>query len=192
MGRWTMSHSDEQAVRDGVRAMLRLAGDDPDRPGLIDTPDRVLRAWGELTSRPGDPFDLLSTQFDERADALIGVGPMFFASTCEHHLLPFTGHAWFAYIPKAGRVVGLSKIPRLIEHFARRPQVQERLARQIVEAFAEHVDCDAVGITMRAVHTCSALRGVRTEAPMTTSALLGAFRTEPEARAEYLAFTGGR
>jgi GTP cyclohydrolase I len=184
--------NDEDTVILGVRAMLRLAGDDPDRPGLVDTPERVLKAWREMTARPGDPFDLLSTQFDEGADEMVGVGPMPFSSVCEHHLLPFTGHAWFAYIPKAGRVVGLSKIPRLIDHYARRPQVQERLTRQVVEAFAQHVDCDAAGMHVRAVHTCSSLRGVRTEAPMTTSALIGAFRTEPEARAEFLAFIGGR
>lgn len=180
---------DEQCAVLGVRSLLRLAGRDPDEPELRDTPDRVLRAWRELTSAPGDPAELLGRQFESDVDELVGVGPMEFSSICEHHLLPFTGHAWFAYIPK-GSVVGLSKVPRLVEHFARRPQLQERMTQQIVECFVHHVECDAAGLLVRAVHSCSTLRGARTMAPMTTAVLHGAFRHEPEARAEFYAFVG--
>jgi GTP cyclohydrolase I len=105
---------------------------------------------------------------------------------CEHHLLPFTGHAWVGYVPNGNGVVGLSKIPRLVEHFARRPQVQERLTGQITAALDEHIEPLGAACTIRAVHSCATMRGVRTEAPMTTSSLTGVFLTEPEARAEFL------
>lgn len=179
----------EADVLAGVRAMLRLAGEDPDREGLLDTPGRFLRAWLELTSRPGDPEDLLAVMFDDAGpvDEMVVVGPVAFTSLCEHHLLPFTGQAFIAYIPTTG-VVGLSKLPRLLEHYARRPQVQERLTRQIVDAIEAYVPNQGAACLIRATHTCASMRGVRKEAPMTTTALTGSFREDPAARAEFLAY----
>ena len=173
---------------EGVRALLRLAGEDPNRPGLLDTPARYLRAWQEMTQRPGDPDKLLAVIFDDAGpvDQMVAVGPVAFTSLCEHHLLPFTGHAWVAYIPQAG-VVGLSKIPRLLEHYARRPQVQERLTEQVAQAIVDRVPCQGVGVLLRAVHSCASMRGVRAEAPMTTSSLHGAFRDDERTRQEFLA-----
>lgn len=178
----------EAAVRDGVRAMLRLAGEDPDREGLTDTPSRFLKAWLEMTARPGDPEDLLAVMFDDAGpvDEMVVVGPVAFTSVCEHHLLPFTGHAVIAYIPTSG-VVGLSKLPRLLEHYARRPQVQERLTRQITDALSALVPNQGTACLIRATHTCASMRGVRKEAPMTTTSLTGLFRDDPAARAEFLA-----
>lgn len=173
-------------VRDGVRAQLILAGLDPEHPSVVDTPERVLRAWLELTAAPGDPATILGSTFDaEGADAMIVVGPMPFASLCEHHLLPFTGVATFAYIP-TNRIIGLSKIPRLLHHYALRPQVQERLTHQVIQTFTTHIECRGAGLQLTATHTCAALRGVRTHSPMTTTALHGALRNEPDARAEFL------
>lgn len=174
----------------GVRALLRIAGDDPDRAGLLDTPARVVRAWREQTDRPGDPERLLAVMFDDAGpvDEMVAVGPIPFASVCEHHLLPFTGHAHIAYIPTGG-VVGLSKLPRLLHHFARRPQVQERLTRQITEALDQHVPSLGSACTITANHACATLRGVKTPAPMTTTSLTGLFKEDPSARTEFLAYT---
>jgi GTP cyclohydrolase I len=142
-----------------------------------------------MTSQPGDPATLLATTFDDAGpvDQLVGFGPIEFASICEHHLLPFTGLAWVAYIPD-GRVIGLSKVARLIEHYARRPQVQERLTGQITAALDKHVASLGSACQIRATHTCASMRGVRKETPMTTSSLTGAFRTDLAAREEYLSF----
>lgn len=183
---------DWDQVRRGVRAMLRLAGRDPDEPGLIDTPDRVLRSWLEQTARPGDPAHLLAVQFDATSyDEMVLVGPIPLASVCEHHLLPFTGHAWVGYIPNGGGVVGLSKIGRLVDHFARRPQMQERLTAQIAETLADHLEPQGVGVVLRATHTCMTLRGVQKPGSlMTTSSMLGALRDDPAARAEFLRLAG--
>lgn len=181
------------AIREGVRAMLEVAGRDPDDPELVATPDRVLRAWLELTAAPGNPAELLGTTFAADSSGMVVVGPISFVSVCEHHLLPFTGHAWVGYIPGDGRVVGLSKLPRLVEHYARRPQMQERLGQQIVDALVYHLDPVGAGCLIRAEHACMTMRGVRAAgAAMTTSALAGALLHEPEARAEFLAQCGGR
>jgi GTP cyclohydrolase I len=174
----------------GVRALLRLAGEDPDRDGLVDTPRRVVEAFRELTAAPGKPAELLGTVFDAdySVDELIAVGPVPFVSLCEHHLLPFTGHAWIAYLPGERGIVGLSKLPRLLDHYALRPQVQERLTTQVVEAMVEHLEPDAAGCIIHATHTCLSLRGVRKQgAVMVTSAMRGKLRTVPELRAELLA-----
>lgn len=173
----------------GVRALLRLAGRDPDSPGVADTPKRVLKAWLELTSAPGNPATLLATTFGDAPtyDELIAVGPVPFASVCEHHLLPFTGHAWVGYIPNGGGVVGLSKMARLVEHFARQPQIQERLTAQITQALTEHLNPLGAACVIRATHSCMTMRGVRTHgAAMTTSSMLGAFRDNTDARAEFM------
>jgi GTP cyclohydrolase I len=176
-------------VEAGVIAMLELAGEDVGRPGLLRTPRRFLEAWLELVARPGDPSALLATTFDDAGpvDQMVGFGPIEFASVCEHHLLPFVGSAWVAYLPE-GRVIGLSKIPRLVEHYARRPQVQERLTGQITAAIDKYVTGLGSACQIRATHTCATMRGVRKETPMTTSSLTGGFRTDLAAREEYLAF----
>ena len=178
----------------GVRALLELMGDDPDRDGVVDTPARVVKAYLELAARPGDPDVLLGKQFDvEHTDEMIVVGPVQFTSLCEHHLLPFTGEAWVAYVPgPGGKVVGLSKIPRLLMHYAARPQVQERLTGQITAALEEHLRPLGAACLIRSTHACMSLRGVKaTGASMTTSSLTGIFRMG-EARNEFLTITDRR
>lgn len=181
---------DVAAAREGVRAMLRLAGLDPNSPGVADTPSRVVKAWLEQTSAPGDPGELLSVKFTDAPhyDEMVSVGPVAFASVCEHHLLPFTGHAWVGYIPNGGGVVGLSKLARLVEHYARQPQIQERLTSQITDALVEHLDPKGAACVIRATHTCMTVRGVKKPGSvMTTSSMLGLMREDGPARAEFMA-----
>lgn len=182
---------DIQAAMAGVRALLRLVGEDPDRPGLKDTPARMVKAFAELCSRPGDPAEFLTRVFDDAdapVDQMIAVGPIEFTSVCEHHLLPFAGRAWLAYIPTSD-VLGLSKLPRLLEHYARRPQVQERLTSQVGKTLEAAVPNAGVAVTLNADHSCASMRGVKRAAPMTTSYLTGAFRTDPATRGEFFALT---
>lgn len=190
----TGTATDEAAAVAGIRALLRLIGEDPDRPGLEDTPRRVINAYRELCTPPdGDVAHHLARTFqpDGPIDSMIAVGPIDFTSVCEHHLLPFTGHAWVAYLP-AGRVVGLSKIPRTVHHYAKRPQIQERLTQQITTALDTHLDTNGSACVIRSAHSCMSLRGVRaTGASMVTSSLTGAFRDDPAARAEFMALTHG-
>jgi GTP cyclohydrolase IA len=182
---------DEDYVKAGIRALLRLMGEDPNREGLVKTPERVLKAYRDLTSRPGNPAELLSVQFgDEPADEMIVVGPISFTSICEHHLLPFTGSAWVAYIPTDSKVVGLSKLARLVDHFAKRPQVQERLTRQVVNAIGEHLSPEGAACVVRATHACLSLRGAsKVGSLMTTSALTGILKHDAKARAEFMEFS---
>jgi GTP cyclohydrolase I len=177
----------------GVEALLRLVGVDPDGPGVAETPERAVQALMQMCDRPGDPAVILGRTFadvDYPSDQMVAVGPIDVASVCEHHLLPFTGSAWVAYIPTADRVVGLSKLARLVDHFARRPQVQERLTNDIAGALMEHLEPEGVGVVIRATHTCMSLRGVRKPgADTVTSVLLGAFRDDPATRSEFIALT---
>lgn len=179
----------------GIRALLELVGEDPDREGLIETPARVIRAYTELAARPGDPQALLSRIFKDvtyPTDEIVAVGPIPFTSLCEHHLLPFTGTAWVGYLPSERGVVGLSKLPRLVDHFAMRPQVQERLTTQITDCLVEYLDPEAAGCIIHATHTCMSLRGVKKiGAVMVTSVLRGRFKTDDAMRAEFLALTRG-
>lgn len=184
----------EEQAKDGVRALLTLMGRDPDDPGVLDTPARVVKAYRELAASPGDPAVLLSRIFndvDYPTDEMIAVGPIPFTSLCEHHLLPFTGHAWVAYLPgEIGTVVGLSKLARLVDHYAMRPQVQERLTTQIADALEEHLTPRGAGCIVTASHTCMSLRGVKKlGAEMVTSVLRGEFKTDPAMRGEFLAMT---
>jgi GTP cyclohydrolase I len=185
----------ELTAMDGIAALLRLMGEDPDREGLRDTPARVVKAYVEMADRPGDPATLLGKVFNDvtyPTDEMIVVGPIEFVSMCEHHLLPFTGTAWVAYIPSSAGVVGLSKIPRLVEHFAHRPQVQERLTTQIADTLVEHLTPAGAACVVSSSHSCMALRGVRKpDAKMVTSVLRGAFKDKPEARQEFLALARG-
>lgn len=169
---------------DAVRDLLALIGEDPDREGLVDTPSRVVRAWLELTAGyEQDPAAILATTFAERADEMVLVRDVPFASVCEHHMLPFHGTVTVGYLPR-DRVVGLSKIPRLIECYARRLQVQERMTTQIADAMMEHLSPLGVGVLVTGYHSCMAMRGVQKHGEMVTSSLLGKFRDE--ARAEFL------
>jgi GTP cyclohydrolase I len=188
-----MGMNDDETFLHGIRALLRIMGEDPDRDGLVETPARVLAAYRELARRPGDPKALLGTVFKDVAyptDELIAVGPIPFTSLCEHHLLPFSGTAWIGYLPSEYGVVGLSKLPRLLDHYAQRPQVQERLTTQVADALMEHLNPAAAGCIVLAHHSCMSLRGVRKDgAKMVTSVLRGAFRTDDTLRAEFLALT---
>lgn len=176
------------AAEGGIDALIRLIDPDPDRPGLRETPQRVVRAMLEYAARgQTEVADILATRFEEDCDEVVLVGPIEFTSLCEHHLMPFHGVGHIAYIPDGHRVVGLSKLPRLLDHFARRPQVQERLTRQVADALVEHLQPVGVGVVLVASHTCMTMRGARKPgAAMTTSATRGAFRDEPSARAELL------
>lgn len=177
-------------ARMGVRALLWLAGEDPDRPGLVDTPRRVVDAWLEMTARPGDPAELLARTFDDvgEVEGMVRVGPVRFVSVCEHHLLPFTGVVHLGYVPVPGKVVGLSKLPRLVDHYARRPQVQERLTRQLADAVMLHLDADGVAVRVEGVHACTVLRGARCAgAAMVTAVHRGALAGDP-LRGEFAAW----
>lgn len=175
-----------------VATLLRHIGEDPARDGLRDTPRRVVKAWAEMTiGYAQDPADVLGVQFaqDDPYTGIIALRGVPFASLCEHHILPFTGTADIAYIPgPSNRIVGLSKLARLVDIYARRLQVQERLTVQIVEALETHLTPKASACVIRADHTCMSIRGVAKNASgMVTSELRGAFMDDPRARAELMA-----
>ncbi len=175
-------------IRDAVREILTHIGEDADREGLRGTPDRVARMYDELTvGYHTDPIKLVNNAlFDVDYDEMVIVKDIDFYSLCEHHMLPFYGRAHVAYIPD-GRVVGLSKIPRIVEMFARRLQVQERMTRQIAEFIQEVIHPQGVAVVLEAAHMCSMMRGVKkANAIMTTSARLGEFRDCPKCRAEFM------
>lgn len=174
---------------DAVVRLLSYIGEDPSRPGLVDTPDRVLRALTEMTlGYELDPAQILERQFPDAYDEMVVVRGIEFYSMCEHHMLGFNGTATVAYIPTPGRgVVGLSKLARLVDAFAQRLQVQERLTMQIADAINEHLTPQGVGVVLTARHSCMGCRGVKKPtAEMVTSALRGIMRWNPEARAEFL------
>jgi GTP cyclohydrolase I len=177
------------AATEAVTTILRFIGEDPSRDGLADTPERVLRAWREMTSGYGDdPAEILARTFDETSDEMVVLRNISFHSTCEHHLLPFYGEVSVGYLP--GKVVGISKLARLVDCFARRLQIQERLTRQIAESIEEHLDARGVGVIVRAHHLCMGCRGVRQQnTEMVTSSMLGTLRSDPMARAEFLRLT---
>jgi len=175
---------------DHVVALLREIGEDPDRDGLRDTPARVLRMLRERTTGyDADVGALLSVTFAETHDSLVVVRRVPFASLCEHHLLPFLGHCTVGYVPRDG-VVGLSKLARLVEVYARRLQVQERMTDQIAQALVDHLRPLAVGVLVEARHTCMSIRGVERDAPMITSDLRGLLRERSDLRAEFMALAG--
>ena len=175
------ANADTATALAGIRALLRLMGENPDRPGLTGTPARVVKAYLELAARPGNPGHDLATVFSDidHPHTPVIVGPIPFVSLCEHHLLPFTGTAWVAYVPTLGRVVGLSKLPRTVHHFAARPQVQERLTQQIADALTEHLDPTGVAVLVRGEHSCMSLRGAKTPGTMETSDLRGSLNANP-------------
>jgi GTP cyclohydrolase I len=176
-----------QAIEQAVRTILEAVGEDPDRPGLVDTPRRVARMYLEMfAGLKVDPSRHLRVTFPESYDEVVLVRDISFTSMCEHHLLPFTGVAHVAYIPN-GRVTGLSKLARVVEEIARRPQVQERMTEQIAELMERELETKGVAVVIKAEHSCMAIRGVRKVGTQTvTSALRGLFKTNPSTRAEIM------
>jgi len=175
-----------------IRTLLAELGEDPDREGLAGTPDRVRRMYAELTDGyRTDPETLLNdAAFDVDYDEMVVVRDIEFYSLCEHHLLPFFGKAHVGYLP-SGRVIGLSKIPRAVDMFAHRLQVQERLTQQVATFLMERLEPKGVACVIEATHLCTVMRGVRKqEATMVTSAMLGTFRRDARTRAEFLTFIG--
>ena len=178
-----------------VRELLLACGENPDRPGLRDTPDRVARAYREMfAGLYSDPDDVLSTTFDEGHDELVLVKDIPMYSTCEHHLVPFHGAAHVGYIPGSnGRVTGLSKLARVVDLYAKRPQVQERLTGQVADALMRKLDPRGVIVVIEAEHLCMAMRGIRKPgATTTTSAVRGQFKTNAPSRAEALSLIRSR
>jgi GTP cyclohydrolase I len=175
-------------IERAVREILLAVGEDPDREGLVKTPNRVARSYAELMAGlRTDPKAHLKTVFHERYDEVVILRDIEFHSLCEHHLLPFTGRAHVAYLP-GGKVVGLSKLARLVEGYARRPQVQERLTTQIADALMEELAPTGAACVIEAVHTCMTIRGAKKPGSvMVTSALRGQFKDCPMSRAEILA-----
>lgn len=170
----------------GVKMILRALGEDPERDGLKDTPRRVIKSLKEMTTGYfEDPKNILGTTFDVPYDEMVILKDIPFVSMCEHHMLAFRGIAAVGYIP-TGRVVGLSKLARVVDTFAKRLQVQERLTSEIAAAIEEHVAASGVGVVIKSHHTCMSNRGVKKEGEMVTSVMLGSFRNEPETRAEFL------
>lgn len=179
-------------IERAVREILISVGEDPDREGLKKTPSRVARAYQELMAGlRSDPRRHLQTIFHESYQEIVLLRDIEFHSLCEHHLLPFTGRAHVAYLPD-GRIVGLSKLARVVEEYARRPQVQERLTTQVVDAIMDELNPIGAACVIEAVHTCMTIRGVRKHGSvMVTSELRGIFKENPASRAEILSLIYG-
>ncbi len=179
---------DMDAIRGAVRQLLHAFGEKPDRQGLRTTPQRVARMYAELLSGYHTNAEALVNEalFDVKYDEMVIVRDIEFYSMCEHHMLPFMGRVHVAYIPD-GKVIGLSKIPRIVEMFARRLQVQERMTRQIADFICDLLNPQGVAVVVEALHLCTMMRGVQKHnARMTTSAMHGAFRTNLATRQEFL------
>jgi GTP cyclohydrolase I len=178
----------QEGVMRAVRQLLLAVGEDPTRQGLRETPDRVARMYTELLDGYWvDPVALVNgAVFEETYDEMVIVRDIEFYSLCEHHLLPFLGRAHVAYFPR-GKVIGLSKVPRIVDMFARRLQVQERLTRQIAEFIDNLLNPFGVAVVIEGLHLCATMRGVKKhDARMTTSAMFGAFRKNIATRQEFL------
>lgn len=182
---------DLDEIKRAVRTILRAVGEDPDRPGLLETPRRVAQMYAEMFSGlKQDPARHLEVTFPEEYDELVLVRDIPFTSMCEHHLLPFTGVAHVGYIPH-GRVTGLSKLARVVEEVARRPQVQERMTQTIADMIEEKLESTGVAVVIQAEHSCMSIRGVKKHGSSTiTSALRGIFKTNQSSRAEVLSLIG--
>ena len=185
---------DEARVRAAVRELLEAIGEDPDRDGLQRTPERVARMYSEIFSGVhDDPCQHLVVTFEAGHDEMVLVRDIPFHSMCEHHLVPFIGRAHVAYIPNDdGRITGLSKLARVVEGFAKRPQVQERLTTQVADAIEAGLEPRGVMVVIEAEHLCMSMRGVKKPGAITvTSAVRGQFRTGDATRAEAMAFIHG-
>jgi len=180
-------------VAEAIRTLIRWAGDDPNREGLVDTPRRVARAWREYArGYQEDPAVHLSRTFEEVGgyDEIVLLKDIPFQSHCEHHMAPIIGKAAIAYLP-GNRVVGISKLARVLHGFARRLQVQERLTAQVADAIWQHLEPKGVAVVIEASHACMTARGVRTPGVMmTTSRMMGTFREDERSRREVLALMG--
>ena len=180
-------------VTDAVRTLIRWAGDDPEREGLLDTPRRVARAWKEYArGYAEDPARHLSRTFEEVGgyDEIVLLKDIPFQSHCEHHMAPIIGKAAIAYLPR-DKVVGISKLARVLHGFSRRLQVQERLTAQVADTIWEHLQPKAVAVVIEATHACMTARGVQTPGVMmTTSRMMGTFREDERSRREVLALMG--
>ena len=183
----------ESEVLDAVRTLIRWAGDDPEREGLKGTPDRVLRAYREFfEGYEQDPVEMLSRTFDEvdGYDEMVILRDIPMESHCEHHMVPFVGVAHIGYLPDR-RVVGISKLSRVLDVFAKRLQIQEKLTKQVAECIQEVLRPRGVGVVVEATHGCMTTRGVHKHGVrMVTSCLLGQFREDPSTRREFLAMIG--
>jgi GTP cyclohydrolase IA len=180
---------DQASIQAAVRQILTAVGEDPEREGLLNTPKRVAGAYTELLSGyRTDPAELVNNAiFDVEYDDMVIVRDIEYFSLCEHHMLPFMGHAHVAYIP-GKKVIGLSKIPRIVDMFSRRLQVQERLTRQIADFVRDVLEPRGVAVVMDGMHMCSMMRGVhKCHSGMTTSAMLGIFREDRGVRSEFMA-----
>jgi GTP cyclohydrolase I len=179
---------DFAAIKKAVHEIIRAVGEEPEREGLMNTPERVSRMYAELLSGySANPEKIINgALFNINYDEMVLVRDIEFYSLCEHHMLPFIGRAHVAYLPK-GKVIGLSKIPRIVDMYARRLQVQERMTRQIADLLQQALEPQGVAVVVEAVHMCSMMRGVKKhDARMTTSAMHGAFRANLATREEFL------
>ncbi len=186
---------DMDKIEQGVRMILEGVGEDPDREGLLETPARVARMYQEcFAGLHQDPAVHFETLFDEHHNEMVIVHDIPFYSMCEHHLVPFFGKAHIAYIPsKDGKICGISKLARLVEVFARRPQVQERLTSQVADTLVEQLNPCGVAVVMEAEHLCMSMRGVKKPGAKTlTKAMRGIFEDDTAARSEALSLLLGR
>jgi GTP cyclohydrolase I len=185
-----IARPDPKDVEEAVRTLIRWAGDDPDREGLVGTPGRVARAFEDwFSGYQEDPKEMLQRTFEEVGgyDEIVLLRDIRFESHCEHHMAPIFGRAHIGYLPR-NRVVGISKLARLVEVYARRLQIQERLTAQIAKAIEDVLKPHGVAVVIEATHACMTTRGVhKTSSSMVTSRMLGVFRNQPETRQEFLA-----
>jgi|WetSurSiteA1Bulk_404760.scaffolds.fasta_scaffold03178_3 GTP cyclohydrolase IA len=190
-----ISKTEKEWCEQGVISLLKYLGDDPKRDGLKDTPRRVVKAYEEILWGMRVPetefLDGMSREFDLVYDQMIAVRNIRFTSMCEHHMLPFIGTATVAYIPDAankGKIIGISKLARIVEYYGARLQVQERMTQQIANALEYLLQPAGIGVWLDAMHTCMCIRGVKAvDSSTVTSELRGAFKTHPETRAEFIA-----
>lgn len=184
---------DLERIQRAVREILSAVGEDPDREGLLETPARVARMYAEMfAGLHEDPSIHLKKVFTEQYDEVVLVKDITFCSMCEHHLLPFTGKAHIAYVPN-GKVLGLSKLARVVESVARRPQVQERMTQTIANMMTEHLSAKGVAVVIEASHSCMTIRGVRKPGSLcVTSAMKGLFRSNLSTRAEIMQLIYGQ
>jgi GTP cyclohydrolase I len=186
---------DEAKIKEAVIAIIKAIGEDPDREGLRDTPTRVAEMYAELfMGLSRDPKEELSVSFEEGHREMVIVKDIPFYSMCEHHLLPFYGMAHIGYIPNGvGRVVGASKLARVVEIVAKRPQIQERMTTQIADAISDGIEPDGVAVVVQAEHLCMIMRGIKKPgSAIVTSALRGIFRSRTETRNEFFTLLQGR
>ena len=184
---------DREEALAAVRTLLAYAGDDPDREGLLATPDRVVRSWDEFFAGYfEDPVEILSRTFEETDgyEDMVILRDIPFSSHCEHHMVPINGHAHIAYLPK-NRVVGISKLARVLEVYAKRLQIQEKMTAQVANTINDVLDPLGVGVVIKATHECMTTRGVNKQGvSLVTSTLLGTFKTNASTRSEFMRLIG--